>query len=220
MVELPRVARSIEIGGRTWAVETVEDEEALLAAAETRKRFPFGLMLWESAVALAGVLAAEPGLVAGRTVLELGCGIGLSGVVAASLGGRVVATDHDEAALMAARRTAAANGVSTLDTANGDWHDWRVPGRFDVILGADVAYDGEAHTALLDVLHAALAKGGKVLLADPGRTAQAAFLTRAAAAGWHVRAQICSVPEIKPSQAAGRHIPVSILWLGRAFSDI
>lgn len=211
-IELPLVQRSIRIGGRNWAVETVEDEEALLAAAEVRDQFPFGLMLWESAVALAEVLAGTPGLVAGRSVLELGCGIGLAGVVAASLGGRVLATDHDLGALDAARRTASANGVTGLETAVGDWLDWRVPGRFEVILGADVAYDAEDHAALLGVLHTALAPGGTVLLADPGRTAQAVFLKRAQDAGWEVTCDERRTRDLKAG-AEGRPLTITLMTL-------
>ena len=212
-IELPLVRRSIAIGGREWAVETVDDQEALLQAAEGRDPFPFGLMLWESAAALAEELYARPGLVSGRSVLELGCGIGLSGVVAAALGGRVLATDHDAGALAAAKRTAEINGVSGVETAVGDWLDWRVPGRFEVILGADVAYDADDHAALLGVLDAALAPGGAVLLADPGRTAQAGFLVLARAAGWDVTSEPRTTSDLKAGD--GRRLPITLMRLVR-----
>jgi len=212
LVDLPRVRREIAIGGRAWVVETVEDEDALLAASETSAQFPFGLMLWESAIALAEDILAEPHLVAGKSVLELGCGIGLTGTIAAHLGAHVTATDHDGSALEAAQRTARLNGVSDLKIAPGDWTDWRIPGRFDVILAADVTYDAAHHDALLSVLDHALTPGGTVRLADPGRTSQGAFRAAAKASGWTVACVKRAVADLKRPNAT---VDVTMLTLVR-----
>ena len=209
---LPFVQRSVPIGGRTWMVETVDDQDALLAAAEGRAQFPFGLMLWESAVALAAELGERPALVAGRSVLELGAGVGLCGVVAATLGARVTQTDHDADALAACERTALSNGISNIARTTGDWHDWRHGGTFDVILGADVAYDGGDHAALLTVLSRAMAPGGLVLLADPGRAQQAPFVAKAEALGWLIVETIRRVDDLKPA-LIGAQMAVTILEL-------
>lgn len=209
---LPLTLREISIGGRPWRVETVEDQDALLDAAEGRAQFPFGLMLWESAVALAAELSERPNLVAGKTVLELGAGLGLAGVVAASLGARVLQTDHDAGALAACRRTAELNSVGGVEMMLGDWHDWQIAGPFDVILGADVAYDGADHPALLAVMARTLGAGGVALLADPGREQQAAFAVQAKTAGWRVNRSIRSVADLKPV-VIGAQIGVTILEL-------
>ena len=47
---------------------------------------PYWCRPWPSAIALAARLAAEPQLVAGRRVIELGCGLGLAGIAAAWAG--------------------------------------------------------------------------------------------------------------------------------------
>ena len=212
MDSLPLVRREIVIGGRGWVVEAAEDQDALLSASEGRAQFPFGLMLWESAVALAGVLYERAAEVRGARVLELGCGIGLAGVIAAGLGARVVQTDHDPGALEAARRTARLNGVEGIETVAADWHDWRVAGTFDLIIGADVTYDAADHAAVLCVLERALAVGGRVLLADPGREAQAAFVARAEAAGWRVK---WSERRVADLQRAGTEMAVAMLEMER-----
>jgi methyltransferase-like protein 23 len=212
MQRWPFLARNVEIAGRTWVVETVDDQDALLEASEGRAHFPFGMMLWESAIALSAVLGERPKIVADRTVLELGAGLGLCGVVAAALGGRVTQTDHDGDTLAACERTAFLNGVEGIARATGDWHDWRVPGTFDVILGADIAYDGADHGALLDVLARAMAPGGTVLLADPGREQQGAFVARAEAAGWTVSRTIQIIDDLKPA-VLGAQMRVTILEL-------
>ncbi|KAI0284818.1 hypothetical protein BC826DRAFT_1093685 [Russula brevipes] len=57
--------------------------------------------LWNAARALAGFLQRTPGLYVGRTVLELGAGGGLPGIVAAKCGARkVVLTDYPDQALV------------------------------------------------------------------------------------------------------------------------
>ena len=183
---LPVVQRAIEIGGRTWLVETVDDQDALLAAADGRAQFPFGLMLWESAEVLARALIERRSTIKGKSVLELGAGLGLSGVVAASLGARVVQTDHDASALQACARTASLNGVKGIVCRGGDWHDWHDAELYDLIVGADVIYDERDHAAVLAILAGNLVAGGRAMLADPARHGQAAFVDLAAAAGWAV----------------------------------
>lgn len=211
---LPFVRRSIVIGDRTWVIETVDDENALLSHAENRDQFPFGLMLWESAVALAQHLTENPALVTGKSVLELGAGLGLTGVVAASLGATVTQTDHDQQALAACAHTASLNAVPNITCLPGNWHDWRTPGSFDLILGADIAYDDSDHAALLDVLDRALAPNGRVLLADPGREKQSAFITQALTAGWRVDKTLRHVKELKPA-VVDNTLTISILELSR-----
>ena len=173
---LPLGRRQIPIGNRTWLVDTVDDEDALLAHADTSAKFPFGLMLWESAIALAQHLTERPALVSGKSVLELGAGLGLTGVVAASLGATVTQTDHDQQALAACARTAALNGITNITSYSSDWHDWHDSARYDLILGADIAYDGDDHAALLAVFDQTLNPGGRILLTDPGREKQPDFI--------------------------------------------
>lgn len=214
IANLPLARRALSIGPRTWTVETVDDEDALLAHAETSAQFPFGLMLWESAVALAEHLTAAPALVAGKSVLELGAGLGLTGVVAAYLGATVTQTDHDASALNACARTAALNAVTGITRQPGDWHAWHDPTRYDLILGADITYDAADHAALLAVFDRALAPGGRILLADPGREKQSEFIAIAYAADWTVEKTLSRVKELKPAILDNK-LTISILQLRR-----
>lgn len=136
--------------------------------------------LWPSALALGEWVVEEPSLVAQRTVLELGCGLGL-GAVCASLAGAadVLATDREEAALVYAAANAAANGCE-IATRRLDWAEelaarsQNAPEdvhlstlrRHDVVLAADVIYDETAPSLLAQLLPSLLADGGTLLLAD------------------------------------------------------
>ena len=79
--KFPLVMAEIEIGAQIWKVTAVQNQDALLDGADELEHFPYGFLLWESAVGLARHLAAHPELVAGKTVLELGAGVGLPGTV-------------------------------------------------------------------------------------------------------------------------------------------
>ncbi len=68
-----------------------------------------GLAVWRGAVDLANFLARHPERVRGRRVLELGCGAGLCGCAAASLGAGAVLLTDTERVLSLARENVARN---------------------------------------------------------------------------------------------------------------
>ena len=152
---------------------------------------------------------------ADTSVLELGAGLGLAGLVAASRGAIVVQTDHDGAALEACAQMARLNAITGVSQVPGNWHDWRDDRHYDLIIGADIAYDGDSHQPLLAIFARNLAPGGMILLADPEREMQATFIARAHVAGWTVQRLVRHVDDLRPG-TAGARIAVAILALTRA----
>ena len=203
----------IEAAGRRWRIDAVRDQDALLAAADGFERFPYGLLLWDSAPVLADALAGL-GDLTGMRVLELGAGVGLAGLAARHLGADVVQADHSPEALELARANAAANGIEGIVQELADWTDWTPPGQCDLVLGSDILYDEAAHAAVGRVLGAGLAPGGIALLTDPGRTATPAFLKATRAAGWRIEAATRQVPALNPARA-GEHASITLLRLER-----
>src|SRR3954471_20015776 len=144
--------------------------------AEWAPLVPYSSVLWRSGVALARELAGVE--LAGRRVVELGCGLGVPSLVAARAGAEVLATDADDEALELLERNARENGL-TVETARVEWEapDDLVPrSPFDVVLAADVLYERTSVASLLSLLPRL---GGEVWLADPGRPAAEAFLEQA-----------------------------------------
>jgi predicted nicotinamide N-methyase len=119
-------------------------------------------------------------------VLELGCGGGWCGLVAAELGARVIQTDYIPAALELARENAWRNGVTGIRRFVGDWRVWPLRARFPLVIGSDIAYERSVHAALQAVLEATVAPGGTVLLADPGRRMSLEFAARLETGGWNI----------------------------------
>ena len=149
------------------------------------ERLPYWADLWPSARQLAATLLAEVG--EGRTLLEMGCGLGLPTLAATDAGFAVTATDYYEDALHVARANVARNlGVEPI-VRLVNWRAWPDDlGRFDVVIAADVLYEKEYATLVSQCIAKALAPGGEAIVADPGRLALPAFLAALPDAGLRV----------------------------------
>ena len=146
-------------------LETYVDRGALLRGdAEP----PYWAHLWTGARVLAAYVERWVP-VAGKTVLDLGCGLGLTGLVAARGGGRVQFVDSAGAALEFVAASARANGVAVHARA-ADFRELPPDERFDVILAAEVAYDPPTFSDLAAALARHLAPAGTALVADGYRT--------------------------------------------------
>lgn len=140
------------------------DAERLLAAGDPDEEPPYWMHLWPGALAAARRLAEGSALAAVR-MLELGCGMGLPSLVAARRGARVVCTDRQWPALRMVCASARANGV-TVSPLQMDWRGWALRGGFDLVVGADIAYDADDEVPLVQAIAGSLAAGGRFLLAD------------------------------------------------------
>jgi predicted nicotinamide N-methyase len=153
------------------------DAEALLdeEAFGDDEFLPYWAELWPAALALAGALPA----VEGRRVVELGCGLALPSLVAASRGADALATDWARDALDLVEANAERNGLH-VETLLCSWFEpepllERAP--FDLVLASDVLYERRNLDPLLELLPLL---AGDVLMADPSRPYATAFLERAA----------------------------------------
>ena len=136
----------LEIGDTRLSITTAEDIDLLvdrISDDEFRKdeRLPYWADVWHSAVSLAQHLIMHPSIVRGKNVLELGCGLGIPGIIAALLGAHVTFTDIDASALLAAEYNLLRNAPGHSATfLNLDFRD--LPFRtWPVILAADIVYE-------------------------------------------------------------------------------
>eukprot|EP00536_Pseudo-nitzschia_multiseries_P007539 jgi/Psemu1/195820/e_gw1.178.40.1 len=122
-----------------------------------------GVTLWKAAPRLADYLVTErDDLVAGKSVLELGAGLGLCGMVAHHLGAeRVLLTDADTITLQKMRtnlqtncpnRDRGGNEIGVRQLIWNNLNQMKDCGPFDTILGADVIYAISSLQPLFDTV--------------------------------------------------------------------
>jgi predicted nicotinamide N-methyase len=165
-----------------------------LLCAEDPAEPPYWMHVWPAALALARVVASEPGVGAGRRGLEIGCGLGLPSLVAARRGARVVAADWKIEPLRLLLRSAATNGAR-LSAVQLDWRNVPLRAAFDFCLMADVAYDAASEESLVAAVDAVLAASGVAWLADSVNTHRRTLIERLTSAGFTVGVEECREEE-------------------------
>lgn len=180
----------LSVGGREWNVlhtgsAITYTEEASYLGDESNC-LPYGVSLWPSAMALGHEVALREREFRGKTVLELGAGTGLPGIIADAFGAHVTQTDRQEVALYLCRFNGERNGAKNLRHLAADWTEWNVTERFDWIIGSDILYGEAMHPYLRKIFDANLKPGGRVLIADPFRPSSIPLLEAMEASGWRV----------------------------------
>ena len=141
--------------GRDWTLERAADMEAL----------------WESMTEF-----TERESLRGQPCLDLGCGIGLTALVAQWLGANVIGMDYEPEALRFARRNAEHNAVPQPLWTVMDWRKPAVKRRsLRFIWGGDIMYEQRFAAPVLDFLEYALAEGGAAWVAEPSRAVYDTF---------------------------------------------
>ena len=192
----PMVTITRRFAGREFSLRCVRDQDALLSGIGSEaevEAFPFGLLLWASAIGLAEHLTEHPHEVRDKRVLEIGAGgVGLPGMVAATLGAcAVLQTDYHAEALALLQHNTVRNGFAQrIQRMRGDWRDFSGVGEpFDVVIGSDVLYERTLHETLLSLLPRLVKPGGLLVLSDPLRPHALSFverLERSGGADWEM----------------------------------
>jgi predicted nicotinamide N-methyase len=146
-----------------------------VAAEEDRDgdelHLPYWAELWDSAFGIAQYIHRHHGTapyVDGSNTLDLGCGMGYSGAVAAALGHRVMFADLEPASLLFARLNSAP-WAHRVRTRRLNWRTDRLDEQFDVILGADILYERKQWEHQEPFFRHHLRANGAILLGEPGR---------------------------------------------------
>jgi predicted nicotinamide N-methyase len=164
-------------------LEDFVDTAALLRDADAPEP-PYWAHLWPGSRALARLVATQHNW-GGRRVMEIGCGLGLPGIVAARRGAAVTMIDTSHDALRFVRANAELNGCA-LTPIQTDLRVAAVRGRFDYCLAADVAYDPALQAAVGEFLAQHLTPGGRAWCAESVRTLDRGLRDACAARGLRV----------------------------------
>jgi ETFB lysine methyltransferase len=173
---------TVRVGEMEVTLLKPRNADDLISEADYVKdeRLPYWADVWPSSRILAEWIADRPG--AGRTMLELGCGLGLVTVAAMLAGFTVTATDYYEDALLFTRLNARRATGREPETRMVNWRELPADlGRYDLVVACDVLYEKPNAELIADTMVRALATGGEAVMADPGRIAIEEFLDACAA---------------------------------------
>jgi predicted nicotinamide N-methyase len=140
--------------------------------------FPLWAKIWEASVVLSDHLAAMP-VDPERRFLEIGCGMGVVGIVAAAFGHRITITEYNSDALNFARANVSANlsadSAADIEVARLDWNQPQLEGRFDAIVGSEVIYKDTDFEPILKLFQTCLNPSGEIILAEGFRKTSLEF---------------------------------------------
>lgn len=176
------------------------DLPAVHAAFSRDEYMPYWADLWPAARMLAKHLVQQK-FPAGLEVLEVGCGLGLAGIVALSMGMRVTFTDYDPCALKFAADNARLNGYSDFRTQEIDWRQPPENFRFPLVLGSDLIYEARLVDPLTTFLKSAIAPGGTAIIVDQDRIPATLFRETLTAKDLHFTTQM-----VKAGEPGGRRL--------------
>jgi predicted nicotinamide N-methyase len=169
----------LKVGNKTLRLLKIADIEELLAGKDpfaNVSEFPFWVKLWEAAMVLSYVMSRLPEPT-GKSVLELGAGLGAPGLAAAAAGFDVTISDYEDMIMDFQKVSAAASGLHNITFTHLDWLNPPDLAPFDILTGAEILFREEFFQPLLNVFHKYLKPDGFIYLAhDASRRSLPLFL--------------------------------------------
>lgn len=181
---------TVRLGGHDYRIRALSDLQQFADPNGLAERAGISSALWSlfGQVWPSGRVLAEAMStfdVAGKRILEVGCGLGLSSLVLQRRRANVVASDHHPLAKSFLAHNAAINHLPAIA-----YHDlpWAVPdaelGKFDLIIGSDILYERDHSAQLAALMHRHATPDAEVLITDPGRGNSSPFTRAMATQGY------------------------------------
>ena len=157
------------IDGKKLVLSQVADWDPFIRRLEKEGaayagEFPFWIKIWEGSVVLADYLIGKA-LPKETRVLELGAGMGVTGLFLGRFGYPVMVTDYEPDSLELLEKNRIKNNLDTVRVRRLDWLDPDLNESFDLICGAELIYREEFIQPLLKIFQQNLAPGGHICLA-------------------------------------------------------
>jgi SAM-dependent methyltransferase len=175
----PVKVRRFDLAGRTFELLGPDEYERLLDDPRVLARFqhdefmPYWAEFWPASLLLADEVASWPPVdpsISAPLLLEIGCGLGLVGLVAASRGYRVIASDYDDDALAFVVESARHNNLPTPETRFVDWREFYPDLELDRIVAAEILYEARNLRPVAEFLRNHLKPDGEAIIVDANRS--------------------------------------------------
>jgi 2-polyprenyl-3-methyl-5-hydroxy-6-metoxy-1,4-benzoquinol methylase len=182
-LDTTKQVRTFRFDAAEFVVDLFQDPVRYVASVDGT-----GSVVWSSSFVLAELLTrgAVPGIpvnLEGRSVIELGAGLGLCSIVCAKLGAsKILATDGSEGVVELLARNAQVNlplepSFKAMRLQWGDLEATAPLGKFDIVVLADVTYGSNrgSWAALVATVQALCTKGTMVVWAHASRDDDSRF---------------------------------------------
>lgn len=183
---------SVRLGGHEYRIRALSDRQqyadpdglARKAGISSSLWSLFG-QVWPAGRVLAQAMSSFD--IAGKRVLELGCGLGLASLVLKRRDANITASDHHPLAKPFLEHNAALNGLKSPAYHDLPWDEAQSTlGRFDLIIASDVLYERDHAAQLSALLHRHARPEAELVITDPGRGNSGRFTTALVAQGYSV----------------------------------
>jgi predicted nicotinamide N-methyase len=199
--------QTLEFGGVDIHIRSLRDKQQFLDIDQVAANlgissasWPLFGIIWPSGQVLAHLMFEYE--IAGKRILEVGCGIGLASLVLNHRQADITATDyHPEVAAFLSANVLLNAGRSIPFVRTGWGDPQSLLGEFDLIVGSDLLYEHQHVDMLAGFIDQHAATSCAVVLVDPGRGNHARFSRKMISLGY------------SHSQAA----PVTVDYLAQPF---
>jgi len=159
----------ISIQGKTLELYGLSNWDSFVAKLEEKGEgyvhaFPFWIKIWEASIILADHMIAL-GLDKEKHVLEIGAGMGVTGLFLGAFGHQVTITDCEEEALQLLRLNIEHNNLNHVQVKKLEWNNPDLPGHYDIICGSELIYKETFIDPLIRLFRKYLRPGGTVFIA-------------------------------------------------------
>jgi len=165
---------SINIRNKPFTFLVPKSLDAFIDSSDVSDQFPLWAKIWEASLVLADHLASQQ--MKSKTLLELGAGLGATGIIAEKFGYQVTSTEYDSHAFQFLQANAHHNDCQTIDIKYLDWHKPQIDSPFDIIVGSELIYKESDFKPLQALFHQHLKPHGEILLAGEIRKSTKSFL--------------------------------------------
>jgi predicted nicotinamide N-methyase len=179
---------------------------------------PYFGVVWPSSLALCAYLdqGDVKRRILGRSVVELGCGLGLPAMICSRAGGKCVVVDSHPSVPSFLRLNVSQNEPLNLifESPEDLVAECKTTGRvFDWVIASDVLYDRSMAAGFAEVISVIASSDATCVVTDPGRAYVNEFVSAMQARGWAEDFVIWSVPA--GFSSAGKETDVFVMVFRR-----
>lgn len=179
------------------------------AAGISSSAWPLFGLVWPSARILADAMQTQD--IAGKRILEIGCGLALASLVLHRRHGDITASDCHPLAPAFLLENLRLNNLPTLKYQAGNWgRDNPDLGQFDLIIASDVLYERDQPDTLSQFIGLHAAAQATVIIVDPDRGNRNPFCRKMVALGF-----VCSLQRAARNQRTGEPYKGHVLTFQR-----